>query len=180
MSKKNEIQNNPLQQKRIRTNELIVEAGASCAKETVARIRAMANEAQHAARMLQLLDPEIIYNAQCKDLLYRAEHNAAALAMLLSSAADAAEYLNRELCAMLRNIDAEEVRQIKDAIAIARERRQAEKKHKEYERKKERRAKALGATIGEAIQDVEPEIDPNEARERLLKKRGRKPKTAEQ
>lgn len=178
MSKKNEIQNNPLQQKRIRTNELIVEAGASCAKETVARIRAMANEAQHAARMLQLLDPEIIYNAQCKDLLYRAEHNAAALAMLLSSAADAAEYLNRELCAMLRNIDAEEVRKIKQSIAIARECKRAEAKHREYERKKLREAKALGATINEAVQDIKPDIDPDEARAKLLKKRGRKPKNA--
>ena len=178
MSKKNEIQNNPEQQARIRANELLVEAGNACTKEWIARLRVAADEAKHAAWAIGQVDKEVIFNAGCTDTHNRAQRNASALALLLSSAADAAEYLNREICGILKDIDAEEIRKIKQSIAIARECKRAEAKHREYERAKIKRAKQLGATINEAVQDIKPDIDPDEARAKLLKKRGRKPKNA--
>lgn len=154
MNIKEQIQNNPEQQARIRTNELLVDAGTACTKEMIERVRRSADEARHASRLLQQLSPEIIYNAGCGDLRQRAERNATALVMLLSSAADAAEYLNYEIYGILKAIEQEEKRRLKQSIEMAKERKQADAKHREYERAKIKRAKQLGATIDEAIQAV--------------------------
>lgn len=143
MSKKDEIQNNPTQHARIITNQLLAEAGNACTKELILRLRHMSNEAKHASVMLQKIPREIIMEAQCGNILYSAEHNATAIAMCLSTAADAAEYLNQEICRILREIDAAEMRQIKVALAIAKERKKAEKKHAEYLRAKKRKAEEL-------------------------------------
>ena len=132
---------------KLNTQDRIIIAGDACTRDLIGQLRTMSETASHATKSLLKIDAADVWEIDKRDVLERAQHNAQALTTLLSMAADAALYMNRGLCDILRAIDDKEKEKAQRIIENAKRDKEREEKHKEYMRAKKKKQEALEKTL---------------------------------
>ena len=92
-----------MNRKHVRT---ILDAAESVTKEQIGKIRLLETRARMSIDLLHTFAPRMAHDIAMEDVVERLQRNSRAYAYLLSLAADVAEHMNREICAIFQAQDA--------------------------------------------------------------------------